>query len=185
MLEDHRNMYRCKSLHFRANRWGQNSEEHLSKHQFLHVLRRVAYLLPPHRHGNICTVFLEIKLLVLFFQRNCRWRICIWTMMSISRSFTIFKRGKMPILISVIALTENEMKEVLCRITLISESYINNFAWLFCRERHELLLKCAQYVQHDYFLHAIVDCFVKFHCRCCSLTLSYTAHRVLTCFITV
>ena len=106
-------------------------------------------------------------------------------MMSISRSFTIFNRGEMPILISVIALTENEMKEMLCRITLISESYINNFAWLFCRERHELLLKCAQHVQHDYFLHAIVDCFVKFHCCCCSLTLSYTAHRALTCFITL
>ena len=95
MLEDHRNMYRCKSLHLRANRWGQTSEEHLSKLQFLHVLHRVAYLSLPHRHSNTCTIFLEIKLLALFFQRNCRWRICIWTMMSISRSSTICNMGKM------------------------------------------------------------------------------------------
>lgn len=34
--------------------------------EFLRVLRRVAYLLLPHRPSNIYTVFLEIKLLYSF-----------------------------------------------------------------------------------------------------------------------
>ena len=176
MLEDHRNMYRCKSLHLRANRWGQTSEEHLSKRQFLHVLRRVAYLSLPHRHSNTCTVFLEIKLLTLFLE----YVFGLWW---VFRDYsTICNMGKMQNFWDSTNGKWNEWGALWglgdCQNLILTISHCC-FA-----ENGTSSYFSAQHVQHDYFLHTI-DLWSFIICRCCSLTLSYTAHRALTCFITV
>lgn len=151
--------------------------------EFLRVLRRVAYLLLPHRPSNIYTVFLEIKLLALFFQRNCRWRICIWTMMSISRSFTICNMGKMQNFWDSTNGKWNEGGALWglrdCQNLILTISHC-----CFAENGTSSYLiwvraACATRIFSPYI------CFMNFHCRCCSLTQSYTEHRGLTSFIGV